>query len=114
MFQSSVKTFEELANDPNATIRRAFKWIFFSALISESIFLFITGISSLISLGPGIVGAIVGFAAVGVGFEVVKWGKVGSIVMSWVVSPITAGVISYALFISVQKLILQTDTPLET
>ena len=38
-----------------------------------------------------IVGAIVGFAAVGIGIDAVQWGKVGTIVMSWVVSPLTAG-----------------------
>ena len=60
-----------------------------------------------------IVGAIVGFAAVGIGMDAVKWGKVGSIVMSWVVSPALAGIISYWLFRSVQKLILNTKHPFE-
>ena len=35
-----------------------------------------------VSTTHSIVGAIVGFAAVGIGIEAVKWGKVGSIVMS--------------------------------
>lgn len=60
-----------------------------------------------------IVGAIVGFAAVGIGFEAVHWGKVGTIVMSWVVSPALAGIVSYWLFRSVQKFILNTDHPFE-
>jgi len=60
-----------------------------------------------------IVGAIVGFAAVGIGMDAVHWGKVGSIVMSWVVSPALAGTISYWLFRSVQGLILNTDTPFD-
>ncbi|MDH5600802.1 MAG: inorganic phosphate transporter [Gammaproteobacteria bacterium] len=60
-----------------------------------------------------IVGAIVGFAAVGIGFEAVHWGKVGTIVMSWVVSPALAGIVSYWLFRSVQKLILNTEHPFE-
>ncbi len=60
-----------------------------------------------------IVGAIVGFAAVGVGMEAVKWGKIGSIVASWVVSPVLAGVIAYWLFMTVQRLILDTDNPLK-
>jgi PiT family inorganic phosphate transporter len=60
-----------------------------------------------------IVGAIVGFAAVGIGFEAVHWGKVGAIVMSWVVSPALAGIVSYWLFRSVQKLILNTEHPFE-
>ncbi len=60
-----------------------------------------------------IVGAIVGFAAVGIGVEAVQWGKVGSIVMSWVVSPVMAGAISFALFKSVQHLIIDTDNPIK-
>lgn len=60
-----------------------------------------------------IVGAIVGFAAVGIGIDAVKWGKVGSIVMSWIISPAIAGVISYWLFRSVQKLILNAKHPFE-
>ncbi len=41
----------------------------------------------------------------------VQWPKVGSIVMSWVVSPVLAGVIAFMLFRSVQRLILDTPEP---
>ena len=64
-----------------------------------------------VSTTHSIVGAIVGFAAVGIGFDVVQWPKVASIVASWVVSPIMAGTISFLLFTSVKKLILQTEDP---
>jgi len=66
-----------------------------------------------VSTTHSIVGAIVGFAAVGVGMDVVQWSKVGSIVASWVVSPLLSGTMAFLLFISVQKLILDTDNPLE-
>lgn len=65
-----------------------------------------------VSTTHSIVGAIVGFAAVGISPDIVSWGQVGSIVASWVVSPVLAGTISFALFVSVQKLILDTDEPL--
>ena len=61
-----------------------------------------------------IVGAIVGFAAVGIGVEAVHWGKVGTIVMSWIISPALAGAVSYWLFRSVQKFILNRDDPFES
>ena len=64
-----------------------------------------------VSTTHSIVGAIVGFAAVGIGFDAVKWGQVGSIVASWIVSPVMAGTISFLLFTSVKKLILQTSDP---
>ncbi|MGX5175196.1 inorganic phosphate transporter [Aliikangiella sp. IMCC44653] len=66
-----------------------------------------------VSTTHSIVGAIVGFAAVGIGMEVVMWGKVGSIVASWVVSPLLSGTIAFMLFTSVQKLILDTEDPLK-
>jgi len=66
-----------------------------------------------VSTTHSIVGAIVGFAAVGIGIDAVHWGKVGSIAMSWVVSPLLAGTIAYLLFTSVQRLILNTDNPFD-
>ena len=65
-----------------------------------------------VSTTHSIVGAIVGFAAVGVGVDAVQWGKVGTIVMSWVVSPITAGFIAFLIYMSVQWLILRREDPL--
>ena len=66
-----------------------------------------------VSTTHSIVGAIVGFAAVGIGFDAVQWGKVGTIVMSWVVSPLTAGFIAYLIYQTVQRLILQHEDPLQ-
>ncbi len=65
-----------------------------------------------VSTTHSIVGAIVGFAAVGVGIDAVHWDKVGEIVISWVVSPLTAGFIAYLIYMSVQTLILRQDDPL--
>ena len=62
-----------------------------------------------VSTTHSIVGAIVGFAAVGISTEAVHWSKVGEIAASWVVSPIMAGAISFALFKSVQILILNHE-----
>ena len=64
-----------------------------------------------VSTTHSIVGAIVGFAAVGIGVDAVAWGKVGSIVASWVISPVMAGTVSFLLFTSVKRLILQTSDP---
>jgi PiT family inorganic phosphate transporter len=66
-----------------------------------------------VSTTHSIVGAIVGFAAVGIGIDAVQWGQVGTIVMSWVVSPLTAGFIAYLIYQSVLRLILHQDDPLE-
>lgn len=66
-----------------------------------------------VSTTHSIVGAVVGFAAVGIGVDAVQWSKVGSIVMSWVVSPLTSGIMAFLLFQSVQVLILRSEDPLK-
>ena len=64
-----------------------------------------------VSTTHSIVGAIVGFAAVGISVDAVNWGKVASIAASWIVSPITSGIIAFMIFKSLQNLILNTDNP---
>ena len=64
-----------------------------------------------VSTTHSIVGAIVGFAAVGISFDAVIWSEVTTIAASWVVSPLLAGTISFLIFKSVQILILDTDDP---
>ncbi len=66
-----------------------------------------------VSTTHSIVGAVIGFAAVGVSMDAVHWEGVGPIVASWVVSPVLSGVIAFGLFISVQKLIIDTDNPFQ-
>jgi len=66
-----------------------------------------------VSTTHSIVGAIVGFAAVGISVDAVSWSRVGSIVSSWVVSPLLAGTISFLIFRSVQNLILNTEHPFD-
>jgi len=67
-----------------------------------------------VSTTHSIVGAIVGFGAVGIGFDAVYWGKVGTIAASWVTSPLLAGTIAFFLFRSIQKLIIDTESPVES
>ncbi len=65
-----------------------------------------------VSTTHSIIGALIGFAIVGIGPDAVKWGKVGSVVGSWVVSPVVGGTISFLLVMSTRKLIFDTDDPL--
>ncbi len=65
-----------------------------------------------VSTTHSIVGAIIGFAAAGISLDSVMWGEVAAIASSWVVSPVFSGVIALGLFLSVQKLVLDTDDPL--
>ena len=77
-----------------------------SALLAAGTWLMVASIMGWpVSTTHSIVGAIVGFAAVGVSVDAVNWSKVSTIVASWVVSPVLAGTMSFALFRSVQRLI---------
>jgi PiT family inorganic phosphate transporter len=97
-----------LVNEPQLMI-----YGMLSALLAAGTWLLIASRKGWpVSTTHSIVGAIVGFAAVGIGVEAVKWAKVGTIVMSWVVSPLTAGVIAFLIYMTVQWLILRHDDPL--
>ena len=85
-----------------------------AALLAAGVWLMIASSKGWpVSTTHSIVGALIGFAIVGIGPEAVKWGKVGSVVMSWVISPAVGGTISFLLVISTRKLIFDTDDPLK-
>jgi PiT family inorganic phosphate transporter len=68
-----------------------------SALLAAATWLLIASIRGWpVSTTHSIVGAIVGFAAVGISVEAVEWGKVGTIAASWIVSPLLAGSMAFA------------------
>lgn len=83
-----------------------------SALLAAAIWLMIASARGWpVSTTHSIVGAIVGFGAVGLGVDAVAWGKVGQIASSWIISPLLAGSIGFVLFKSVQHLIFENSDP---
>ncbi len=83
-----------------------------SALLAAAIWLMVASAKGWpVSTTHSIVGAIVGFGAVGLGVEAVAWGQVGTIASSWVISPLLAGTIAFVLFKSVQHLIFESHDP---
>lgn len=58
-----------------------------------------------------IIGAVIGFAAIGVSVDSIHWSEILPITASWVVTPFLSGSLAFCLFISVQKLITNTDDP---
>lgn len=83
-----------------------------SALLAAGIWLaFASYLGWPVSTTHSIVGAIVGFAAVGVSSDAVEWAKVGGIVGSWIITPAISGFIAFLIFQSAQKLIFDTDKP---
>nr|WP_298170192.1 inorganic phosphate transporter [uncultured Pseudomonas sp.] len=85
-----------------------------SALLAAGTWLLIASTKGWpVSTTHSIVGAVIGFAAVGVSMDAVHWAGVGPIVASWVISPLLSGIVAFGLFISVQKLIIDTDQPFQ-
>ena len=64
-----------------------------------------------VSTTHSIVGSIVGFVIISMGFEAVSWNKVGTIAASWVVSPAISGTMAFLLFLSAKKFILDRRDP---
>ena len=83
-----------------------------ASLLAAGTWLLIASIKGWpVSTTHTIIGAVIGFAAVGVGVDSVKWMGVVPIVSSWVISPLLSGTIAFMIFMSVHKLILDTDDP---
>jgi len=84
-----------------------------SALLAAGLWLIIASYYGWpVSTTHSIIGAIVGFSAVGVGVDSVSWGKVLGIVGSWVITPLISGIIAYLIFMSSQRLIFNTSDPI--
>jgi len=85
-----------------------------AALLSAAVWLLVASRKGWpVSTTHSIVGAIVGFAVVGIGVDSVYWSKVSTIAASWVVSPMLSGFLAFFIFMSVQKSILATKDPLK-
>ncbi|MFP6807211.1 MAG: anion permease [Pseudomonadales bacterium] len=83
-----------------------------SALLAAGIWLLVaSSFGWPVSTTHTIVGAIVGFASVGISVDAVNWMKVGEIVSSWIISPVVAGAISFLLYLSVRRFIFNTSDP---
>jgi len=65
-----------------------------------------------VSITHAIVGAVIGFGSIVVGVHSVQWSVVGTIAISWVLSPALSGIIAYIFFSFVQRKILFAYNPL--
>ncbi len=85
-----------------------------AALLAAAVWLMIASSRGWpVSTTHSIVGALIGFAVVGIGPDAVNWGKVGKIVASWVISPAIGGTIAFLLVMSTRKLIFNSENPLK-
>jgi PiT family inorganic phosphate transporter len=85
-----------------------------SALFGTSIWLQIASYFGWpVSTTHAIVGAILGFGGMIGGVDAIQWGETVSIALSWLISPLISGIISYLIFNILQRNILYAMNPIE-
>jgi PiT family inorganic phosphate transporter len=86
-----------------------------AALLAAAVWLMIASWRGWpVSTTHSIVGALVGFALAGIGVDAVHWGKIGTIVASWVISPALGGFLAFMMMTSIRKFILNKEHPFES
>jgi len=111
-----TKTIRKGIIDPSSIVNNPEILVYgmLASLLAAAVWLMIASTKGWpVSTTHSIIGALIGFAIVGIGPESVKWVKVGSVVISWVVSPVVGGTIAFLLVMSTRKLIFNTDDPLK-
>jgi len=87
----------------------------FGALIGSSIFLGLSTFSSLpVSGTHAVVGGVVGMTMVGTSASCLRWGikgGLGGIMLSWVLSPVVAGIIGAGLYVFTNAYIFKSFKP---
>ncbi len=79
-----------------------------AALLSASLWVLAATLTGLpVSSTHSIVGSIMGFGFVAGGPEVVNWGKMGGIVLSWIISPFFGALVAWVVFVHIRRFILE-------
>lgn len=83
-----------------------------AALLGAATWLLVaTALGLPVSTTHSIVGAVVGFGLVSVGWRDISWATLGPIVLSWVVSPLCGGLLAFLMFTFVRRRIILADDP---
>lgn len=84
-----------------------------SALLAAALWLHIASyLGWPVSTTHSIVGGVVGFGVIAGGMDVIHWGKVGQVVLSWVVSPLMGGLVAFLVFKFINRTVFSKRTPL--
>jgi len=65
-----------------------------------------------VSTTHSIIGGVVGFGLVSVGFAGITWKVVLHVVLSWIISPVFGGIIAFTIFSIIKKFILSSPEPI--
>jgi PiT family inorganic phosphate transporter len=66
-----------------------------------------------VSTTHAIIGGVLGFGLVSVGARAINWTVVGYVALSWILSPVFGGIISFLIFTIIKKYILGSSEPIK-
>ncbi|ASJ01636.1 inorganic phosphate transporter [Thermococcus gorgonarius] len=96
-----------MITDPNVLIYGSA-----AALLAATIWLVIaTKFGLPVSTTHSIIGGIVGYGIVYAGTAIVNWGKMGQVVLSWILSPIIGALMAFLIFKAMTRSIFETKDP---
>ncbi|MGA6993137.1 MAG: inorganic phosphate transporter, partial [Candidatus Deferrimicrobiaceae bacterium] len=83
-----------------------------AALLAAGVWLNLATFLGLpVSTTHSIIGAIVGFGILVGGLSAVHWGKLGSVVLSWLISPLCGGFLGWLTFTYIKRTVLSRWNP---
>jgi len=101
-----IDALQEILGDDGASL---YVYGMLASLLAAAVWLMVATFYGLpVSTTHSIVGAVLGFGMVVLWghWDKILWGKVGGIVSSWVLSPLTSGLLAFAIFSVIQRLVL--------
>ncbi len=91
-----------------------FIWAMTAALLAGGLWLNLaTAIGAPVSTTHSIVGGVMGAGIAAAGFSIVKWGTMGKIAASWVISPVLGGLIAALFLFSIKRSIVYKEGRLD-
>jgi len=85
---------------------------FISSLLAAAIWVTLSTWKEMpISTTHSVIGALIGFGLIAGGFASVQWGMVGSVALSWLLSPVFGCILAFLIFKIIVKLIFARDDP---
>lgn len=111
-----VSTVKKGIIDPaNVSDPNVFIWVMMGALIGAALWLNLaTWLGAPVSTTHSIVGGVMGAGIAAAGWDVVNWDSMAKIAFSWVISPVTGGVIAAAFLYVLERLVFFKDEPVES
>jgi len=100
------------ATNPRGHLKTQLVMGMLAALIASSIWLNVaTYFGQPVSTTHAIIGAVIGFAVVAAGVHAVVWSKMGTIALSWIISPLVGAALAFVVYRLVQKYVLSSRHP---